>query len=64
LNLAGLYADRVALLVEGRLVACGLPNEVLTEQTLASVYRIPVHVMTHPEYGSPLILPDGREGVK
>jgi iron complex transport system ATP-binding protein len=64
LNLAGLYADRVALLVGGRLVACGLPHEVLTEQTLAAVYRIPVHVMTHPEYGSPLILPDGREGVK
>lgn len=63
LNLAGLYADRVALLVNGRLEACGTPHEVLTEQTLAAVYRIPVHVMTHPEYGSPLILPDGREGL-
>jgi len=62
LNLAGLYADRVALLVGGRLEAYGTPHEVLTEQTLAAVYRIPVHVMTHPEYGSPLILPDGREG--
>lgn len=62
LNLAGLYADRVALLVDGHLEACGTPHEVLTEQTLAAVYRIPVHVMTHPEYGSPLILPDGREG--
>jgi iron complex transport system ATP-binding protein len=61
LNLAGLYADRVALLVEGHLEACGSPHEVLTEQTLAAVYRIPIHVMTHPEYGSPLILPDGRE---
>lgn len=61
LNLAGLYADRVALLVEGRLQALGAPHEVLTEQTLAAVYHIPIHVMTHPEYGSPLILPDGRE---
>jgi iron complex transport system ATP-binding protein len=64
LNLAGLYADRVALLVDGHLQACGAPHEVLTEQTLAAVYHIPVHVMTHPEYGSPLVLPDGREGVK
>lgn len=64
LNLAGLYADRVALLVAGRLLACSAPHEVLTEQTLASVYHIPVHVMTHPEYGSPLVLPDGREGVR
>jgi iron complex transport system ATP-binding protein len=62
LNLAGLYADRVALLVSGRLEACGSPHQVLTEQNLASVYHIPVHVMTHPEYGSPLVLPDGREG--
>jgi iron complex transport system ATP-binding protein len=62
LNLAGLYADQVALLVDGQLQACGTPHEVLTEKTLAEVYRIPVHVMTHPEYGSPLILPDGREG--
>lgn len=64
LNLAGLYADRVALLVDGHLQACGAPHQVLTEQTLAAVYHIPVHVMTHPEYGSPLVLPDGREGVK
>lgn len=62
LNLAGLYADQVALLVEGQLQASGAPHEVLTEQTLAEIYRIPVHVMTHPEYGSPLILPDGRDG--
>jgi len=51
-------------LVEGQLQACGAPHEVLTEQILAEVYRIPVHVMTHPEYGSPLILPDGREELK
>ena len=63
LNLAGLYADRVALLVDGQVRACGSPHEVLTEQNLGEVYRIPVHVMTHPDYGSPLILPDGREGL-
>ncbi|OGO35171.1 MAG: hypothetical protein A2W35_13590 [Chloroflexi bacterium RBG_16_57_11] len=63
LNLAGLYADQVALLVEGRLLACGSPDVVLTEKTLGEVYHIPVHVMTHPDYGSPLILPDGREGL-
>ena len=60
LNLAGLYADRVALLVEGRLIATGLPTEVLTEERLSKVYGIPVHVIPHPEYGSPLVLPDGR----
>jgi iron complex transport system ATP-binding protein len=60
LNMAGIYADRVALLVGGRLQANGSPAEVLTESMLSGVYRVPIHVIPHPEYGSPLILPDGR----
>jgi iron complex transport system ATP-binding protein len=60
LNMAGIYADRVALLVGGRLQAQGTPGEVLTEPILSSVYRVPIHVVPHPEYGSPLILPNGR----
>jgi len=62
LNLASLYADRVALLVAGRLKAIGSPQEVLTENNLSAVYHLPVHVVPHPDYGSPLILPDGRLG--
>lgn len=62
LNLAGLYANRVALLVDGGIQACGAPSEVLTENALSSVYRVPVHVVPHPMYGSPLVLPDGRVG--
>lgn len=60
LNLAGLYADRVVMLVNGRAQFIGAPHEVLTENNLTSIYKVPVHVMPHPEYGSPLILPDGR----
>src|SRR5512143_4017063 len=60
LNLASLYADRVSLLVEGEIQATGTPAEVLTEATLSRVYNVPVHVIPHPEYGNPLILPDGR----
>lgn len=60
LNLAGLYADRVALLVKGKLKAVGKPQNVLTEEILGSVYEVPVNVIPHPEYGSPLVLPDGR----
>ncbi|HTP00870.1 MAG TPA: heme ABC transporter ATP-binding protein [Anaerolineales bacterium] len=60
LNLASLYADRLSLLVDGELRATGTPEEVLTEETLSMVYHVPVHVIPHPEYGTPLILPDGR----
>ena len=62
LNLASLYADRIALLVEGRLKALGTPHEVLTERNLAAIYSVPVHVIPHPIYGRPLVLPDGKEG--
>jgi iron complex transport system ATP-binding protein len=60
LNLAGMYADRVVLLVEGEVQAIGTPLEVLTEANLSRVYQIPVRVIRDPDYGSPLILPDGR----
>jgi ABC-type cobalamin/Fe3+-siderophores transport system ATPase subunit len=59
LNLASLYSDRVALLVEGKVRSIGTPSEVLTEATLSSVYHIPIQVIPHPEYGNPLVLPDG-----
>ncbi len=59
LNLASLYADRVALLVDGQIQAMGNPENVLTEESIAKVYQIPVKVIRHPQYGTPLILPDG-----
>lgn len=60
LNLAGLYADQVALLVKGRIHTSGSPQEVLTENNLSRVYNVPVSVVPHPDYGTPLVLPDGR----
>lgn len=59
LNLAALYADRVALLVDGYLQAVGSPAEVLTAERLSLAYRLPLHVIPHPDFGVPLVLPDG-----
>lgn len=59
LNLASLYADRVALLVDGRIQASGAPTEVLTSGNLTAVFDIPIEVIAHPAYGTPLVLPDG-----
>lgn len=59
LNLAGLYADKIALLTAGKIHTIGTPFEVLTSQNLSSVYNVPVQVTAHPAYGTPLILPDG-----
>jgi iron complex transport system ATP-binding protein len=59
LNLAGLYADRVALLDQGHIHALGAPADVVTEEHIRAVYRAPVQIIPHPEYGTPLVIPDG-----
>jgi len=45
LTLAGQYADRIALVVGGKLVAVGSPAEVLTEPAIADHYQAQVRVM-------------------
>jgi iron complex transport system ATP-binding protein len=57
LNLAALYADRLALLAEGRLLAVGSPAEVLTPERLSQVYGVPILVTRHPLYGTPMVTP-------
>jgi iron complex transport system ATP-binding protein len=55
LTLAGQYADRLALLADGRVVASGTPAEVLTEPLIARHYRARVRVDEHD--GLPAVLP-------
>jgi iron complex transport system ATP-binding protein len=45
LSIAGEYADRMVLLDAGRVVATGPPDEVLTEELLATHYRARVRVI-------------------
>jgi iron complex transport system ATP-binding protein len=56
LNLVARFADRVALLSNGRVRKIGAPDEVLTPDELADVYGIRIHVMSHPLDGKPLVL--------
>jgi iron complex transport system ATP-binding protein len=55
LTLAGQYADRLALLDGGRLVAHGAPPAVLTEGLIARHYRARVQVVAVD--GAPVVLP-------
>ncbi|MGW1143569.1 heme ABC transporter ATP-binding protein [Streptomyces sp. NPDC002454] len=57
LGLAAAYADRVAVLRGGRLVAEGAPGEVFTDAALSEVYRQPVEVLPHPRTGALLVVP-------
>jgi iron complex transport system ATP-binding protein len=45
LSLAGQYADRLLLMANGRLLAEGSPNEVLTEPIIAACYGAGVRVL-------------------
>lgn len=56
LNLAARYADRVALMVAGRIKAIGSPREVLTPELISESYCWPVDVVEHPLAGGPLVL--------
>ena len=58
LNLAARYADRVALMVAGRITAVGKPGQVLRPDVIAGAYCIPVQVVKHPFLDIPLVLPE------
>ena len=58
LSTAGEYADRMVLLDAGRVAAAGTPREVLTENLLATHYRVRVRVI-EGERG-PLVVPVRR----
>lgn len=57
LSLAGAYADRVAMLAGGRIVAVGTPTDVLTADRIGAVYRHPVTVVPDPNTGTPVVVP-------
>lgn len=57
LNLASRYADEVAVLVNGRLLAEGSPHDVLTPGLLSQVYQVPLQVHAIGAAGIPMITP-------
>lgn len=58
LNLAAHYADRIALMVAGKIKAIGKPKEVLQPELIAEAYCLPVQVVKHPFLDVPLVLPN------
>ncbi|MHC6177598.1 SIP domain-containing protein [Glutamicibacter sp. X7] len=63
LNLAARYADHLVALKDGKIYAAGHPTEVVTEQTVKSVFGMPSRVIPDPVAGTPLVLPIGRHRV-
>ncbi|TCT10627.1 iron complex transport system ATP-binding protein [Tepidamorphus gemmatus] len=64
LNMASLFADRIVVVSDGRIVADGPPAEVLTDALLHRVFGVRLRVNVAPLGGAPFVLPhsamDGR----
>ena len=57
LNQVSGTADRVALLVEGNLMAIGEPHEVMTSENIQQAYKTSVETYRHPESDIQYIFP-------
>ncbi|HEY8458729.1 MAG TPA: ABC transporter ATP-binding protein [Blastocatellia bacterium] len=55
INLAAEFADRMALIKDGRLLACGAAPEVMTAELLSELFETPLFVDRHPLSGSPVV---------
>jgi len=58
LNLASVYCDELILLAGGEVVARGQPQQVLTREQISRAYRADVLVLSHPQTGRPIIVPE------
>ncbi|MBS9721249.1 ABC transporter ATP-binding protein [Tianweitania sp. BSSL-BM11] len=63
LNLAARYADYLVAMTDGRIHAAGSPNEILTEDTVQTVFGLQSRIIPDPTSGRPLMLPIGRHGM-
>ncbi|AZN38993.1 ABC transporter ATP-binding protein [Paenibacillus albus] len=60
INLSARYADYIFALREGKLLAEGAPNDVITAELIKDVFGLDSTVILDPVSGSPLVVPIGR----
>ncbi|WP_159500826.1 ABC transporter ATP-binding protein [Microbacterium sp. 18062] len=60
LNLAARYADDLIVMSEGRVVAHGLPTDVLTSRIVAEAFGLEALVIPDPLTATPLVVPVPR----
>lgn len=61
LNLASQWADRLALMRQGELLAVGTPGQVMRPQHLRQAFGVCAAVVPHPNSGRPMLLPPTME---
>lgn len=56
-NLAANCADKLVMLGDGRILAAGSVEAVLTENTIRRVFAVDAEIIRHPQSGLPVLLP-------
>ena len=57
LNQAARYADRIVVMQDHRVFADGLPEDILTEELIASVFGVQARVLRDDVTGTPYYIP-------
>lgn len=60
INLSTRYADYLFALKEGKVIAEGKPDEMITSELIQQVFELNCTVIEDPVSGSPLIIPKGK----
>jgi iron complex transport system ATP-binding protein len=64
LNFAASVCRRLVLLKDGRVLASGSTDEVLTSHNIRALYGVKAEVHRHPGAGHLVVVPLGRDGVR
>lgn len=62
LNFASMYCDHLIMLKDGKVIAQGEPQKVLTEETVNKVYGLKPFIIEGMDGSRPYILPLKRQG--
>ncbi|MPV37721.1 ABC transporter ATP-binding protein [Georgenia subflava] len=60
LNMAARYADHLVVMADGKVVATGPPDEVLTAGLVREAFGLEARIVPDPVCGSPMVVPVGR----
>lgn len=57
LNLAANYSDKMVLMDGGHIIRSGPPSEIMNEELLSKIYRVPLELTKHPRSNSIFVWP-------
>ena len=61
INLASLFCDRLIVLENGKIIADGKPDEIITEDIMCALYGNEILVTNHPQIKRPMVLPAAEQ---